>query len=83
MSLIFLSNCAFSIKTILSCFYATFKQWLQEVKSPYTYFSLIKLISNFYDMYIIIHNKILQMFFLFIIIYNPKFKKLSNGYDCF
>jgi hypothetical protein len=39
------------------------------------YFSLIKLIPNFYDMYIIIHNKILQMFFLFIIIYNPKLKK--------
>jgi hypothetical protein len=39
-------------KLLLSCFYATFKQWLQEVKSPYTYFSLIKLIPNFYDMYI-------------------------------
>jgi hypothetical protein len=39
-------------KLILSCFYATFKQWLQEVKSPYTYFSLIRLIPNFYDIYI-------------------------------
>jgi hypothetical protein len=39
-------------KLLLSCFYATFKQWLQEDKSLYTYFSLIGLISNFYDMYI-------------------------------
>jgi hypothetical protein len=33
-------------------FYATFKQWLQEVKNPYMYFSLIRLITNFYNMYI-------------------------------
>jgi len=39
-------------KRFLNYFYATFKQWLQEVKSPYFYFSLIKLISNFYGMYI-------------------------------
>ncbi len=39
-------------KLFLSCFYATFKQWLQGVKSPYTYFSLIKLIPIFYEMYI-------------------------------
>jgi hypothetical protein len=39
-------------KLFLNFFYATFKQWLQEVKSPYLYFSLIKFISNFYDMYI-------------------------------
>ncbi len=32
------SNCVFNVKTTLSYFYATFKQWLQEVKSPYTYF---------------------------------------------
>jgi hypothetical protein len=37
-------------KLLLSCFYASFKQWLQEVKSFYMYFSLIKLIPNFYDM---------------------------------
>jgi len=41
----FFSNCAFSVKI-------DFKQWLQEVKSPYTYFSLIRLILNLYDMYI-------------------------------
>ncbi len=46
------SNCVFSVKKILSCFYVAFKQWLQEVKNPYTYFSLIRLIPNFYDMYI-------------------------------
>jgi len=39
-------------KLLLSCFYATLKQWLQEVKSLYIYFSFIKLIQNFYDMYI-------------------------------
>jgi len=39
-------------KLLLSCFYATLKQWLQEVKSLYIYFSFIKLIPNFYDMYI-------------------------------
>jgi hypothetical protein len=39
-------------KLLLSCFYVTFKQWLQKVKSLYTYFSLIRLIPNFYDMYI-------------------------------
>ncbi len=37
-------------------FYATFKQ-LQEVKSPYTYFSLNRLIPNFYDMYIMYSQK--------------------------
>jgi len=40
-------------KLLLSYFYVAFKQWLQKVKSPYMYFSLIKLIQNFYDMYII------------------------------
>jgi hypothetical protein len=39
-------------KLLLNYFYATFKQWLQKVKSPYTYFSLIRLIPNFCDMYI-------------------------------
>jgi hypothetical protein len=43
---------AFSVKIVLSCFYATFKQWLQEVESPYMYFSLIKWIPNFYDLHI-------------------------------
>jgi hypothetical protein len=38
-------------KLLFKCFYATFKQWLQEVKSPYTYFTIIKLIPNFYHMY--------------------------------
>ncbi len=52
MSLKNISNCAFSVKTTLTFFYATFKQWLQEVKSPFVYFSLIILIPNFYDMYI-------------------------------
>ncbi len=37
---------------LLSYFYAAFKEWLQEVKSPYTYFSFIRLIPIFYDMYI-------------------------------
>jgi hypothetical protein len=35
---------------MLKLFYATFQKWLQEVKNPYTYFSLIRLIPNFYDM---------------------------------
>ncbi len=52
MSLKKLSNCAFSVKTTLNYFYATFKQWSQEVKSPYMSFSFIKCIPNFYDMYI-------------------------------
>ncbi len=39
-------------KLFLSYFYVDFKQWLQEVKSPYTYFSFIRLIPNFYNMYI-------------------------------
>jgi hypothetical protein len=38
-------------KLFLNYFYVVFKQWLQEVKRPYTYFSLIRLIPNFYDMY--------------------------------
>jgi hypothetical protein len=46
------SNCVFNVKIALNCFYATFKQWLQEVKSPYTSFSFIILIPNFYGMYI-------------------------------
>jgi len=52
MLLKFFSICAFNVKIVLSCFYATFKHWLQEVKSPYTYFSLIRLIPNIYDLYI-------------------------------
>ncbi len=34
MSLKIFSNCAFNVKTTLNYFYAVFKQWLQEVKSP-------------------------------------------------
>jgi hypothetical protein len=48
--LIFFVNFFFIIKTIFNLFYVAFKQWLQEMKSPYTYFSLIKLIVNLYDM---------------------------------
>jgi hypothetical protein len=44
------SNCAFSVKIALRYFYVIFKQWLQEINSRYTYFSLIRLIPNFYDM---------------------------------
>jgi hypothetical protein len=40
-------------KLLLSYLYTTFKQWLQEIKSLYMYFSFIKLNSNFYNMYII------------------------------
>jgi hypothetical protein len=39
-------------KLILNYFYVIFKQWLQDVQSPYMYFSLIRLIPIFYDMYI-------------------------------
>jgi hypothetical protein len=39
-------------KLFLSYFYVTFKQWLQEVKKNYTYFSFIRLIPIFYNMYI-------------------------------
>jgi hypothetical protein len=39
-------------KLFLSSFYVALKQCLQEVKSPYMYFSFIILIPNFYDMYI-------------------------------
>jgi len=39
-------------KLLLNHFYATFKQWLQEIKFFYMHFSFIRLISNFYDMYI-------------------------------
>jgi hypothetical protein len=39
------------LNLFLSYFYAAFKQWLQELKSSYTYFSFIKLIPDFYDMY--------------------------------
>jgi hypothetical protein len=53
MSLKIFSNCAFNDKTILSYFYAIFKQWLQKDKNPYTCFSFIRLNPNFYDMYII------------------------------
>jgi hypothetical protein len=47
------SNCDFNVKIVLSRFHVVFKHWLLEVKSPYTYFSLIRLFPNFYDMYII------------------------------
>jgi len=47
MSLKNISKLCF-IKTTLNYFYATFKQWKQEVKSPYMYFSLIRLIPNFF-----------------------------------
>jgi hypothetical protein len=53
MSLKIFSNCAFNVKIALSCFYATFKQWIQEVKKLSTHFSFIRLIPNFYNMYII------------------------------
>jgi hypothetical protein len=43
--IIIFSNCVFSVKT-------TFKQWLQVFKSVNWIFLLIKLIPNFYDMYI-------------------------------
>ncbi len=39
-------------KLLLNYFYVAFKQWLYDVKSPCMYFSLIKLIPIFYDMYI-------------------------------
>jgi hypothetical protein len=37
-------------KLFWTCFYVSFKQWLQKVKSPYMYVSLKRLIPNFYDM---------------------------------
>jgi hypothetical protein len=46
-------------------------------------FSLIRLVPNFYGMYIIYSQKKIIKKNLFIYFYNPKFKKLSNGYDCF
>jgi len=42
------------------------------------YFSFIRLISNFYDMYIMYSHNI----YLLKKIHNLKFKKLNNGYDC-
>jgi hypothetical protein len=50
MSLIVFQIMLLMSKLLLSCFYVVFKQWSQEVKSPYTYISLIKLIPKFYDM---------------------------------
>jgi hypothetical protein len=48
------------------------------------YFSLIRLSPNFYDMYIMYHNKILYIIITIIMFfYNPKFKNLSSGYNYF
>ncbi len=58
-SLKIFSNYVFSAKIALNYFYATFKQWLQKVKSPYTYSSLIKLIPKFMMCTLCIHNNIL------------------------
>jgi hypothetical protein len=59
-------------KLFLNYFYATFKQWLQEVKSLYTYSSLIRLIPNFYDMCIMylqtFYEKIILFIYLFIFV---------------
>jgi hypothetical protein len=52
MSLIFFQIVLLMPKLFLNYFYVVFKQWLQELKSSYTYFSLIRLIPTFYDMYI-------------------------------
>jgi hypothetical protein len=52
MSLFFFQIVFLMSKLLLNYFYVVFKQWLQDVKSPYTYFSLIRLIPNFYVMYI-------------------------------
>jgi len=54
-------------KLLLSYFYVTFKQWLQEVKIPY--FSFIRLNPIFYNMYIAYSKKhfiILFYFFKFL-----------------
>jgi hypothetical protein len=52
MSLKYFQIVLLVLKLLLSCFYATFKQWSQKAKNPYTYFSLNRLIPNVYDMYI-------------------------------
>ncbi len=52
MSLEFFQIVLLMPKLLLNYFYVAFKQWLQKVKSSYTYFSLIRLIPNFYDMHI-------------------------------
>jgi hypothetical protein len=75
-------------KLFLNYFYVAFKQWLQEIKCFYAYFSLIRLIPNFYDTYIMysqyhfIKNYYYYYYYLFIF-YNPKFKKLTSDYDYF
>jgi hypothetical protein len=71
------SNCAFSVKITLNYFYVDFKQWLQEVKSLYMYFSLIRLIPNLYDMYIMYPQwdfilKYFYFIFMFFTIQNSK-----------
>jgi hypothetical protein len=38
-------------KLLLNYFYVVFKEWSEKVKSHYMYFSFIRLIPNFYDMY--------------------------------
>ncbi len=63
-------------KLFLSCFYATFKQWLQEVKNPYTYFSFIRLITNFYDMYIMYSQ--LNFYFIFKFLLQSKVQKIKQ-----
>jgi hypothetical protein len=73
-------------KFLLSFFYVIFKQWLQEFKSLYTYFSLIKLTLNFYDMYIMysqyqfIHSDFIYYHYYYL---QSKVQKISSGYDYF
>ncbi len=56
-------------KLDLNYFYAYFKQWLQEVKNPYTYFSPIKLIPNFYDMYIMYsQSHFIKIYFIYFLL---------------
>jgi hypothetical protein len=68
-------------KLFLNFYYATFKQWLQEVKV------LIRIFHSLDWFQIFIHNvftiTFYNIFIYLFIILNPKFKKLNNDYDCF
>ncbi len=69
-------------KLVLNYFYAAFKQWLQEVFNPYTYFSPIRLIPNFYDMYIMYsQSHFIKIYFIYYYYYLQS--KVQNGYNFF
>jgi cadmium resistance protein CadD (predicted permease) len=83
MLLSFFQIMPFVSKLFLNYFYVTFSSGYKSLKVFIHIFHSLDWFQILWYIHNVFTIKFYKILFIYLVVYNPKFKKLSNDYDCF